>query len=340
MTIENDVFKLFEMHQGIFYTRLLHEGIQLAVFDHMNRPVAPKALAGILDTHPENTRFFLRGLAAAGLAEARGPDRFANSALSRKYLVTESPSYLGDYLTGHAQWNLPFFEGMSALIRNGPPKKEKQAGDESLWVEQAKGLINFQRACTGPVLVREISAFPEFAGLSRILDLGGGPGLNAAALVHAHPSATARVLDREAVIRVAEQEIEKEGLAHRMDVRPGDFTTDDLGSGYDMVIATACLNFSRDDLEGVMERIHNALNPGGLFVSVHDGLTRDRTRPCSIALSWIPVSMMWQELGLDRGRIARACLRTGFEHVRSQPLAWGLGTMDMDIAKKSFCNQL
>ena len=334
MTADKNFGLLFKMHQGAFYTRLLHEGIRLAVFDHLTQRMEPGPLAEKLAIHPRNTLFFLRGLVAIGLADTDKTGGFRNTPLSQKYLVQGSPSYLGEYLANHARWNQPFFQNMESILQSGPPEQELQADDEGIWAKEALGLINFQRTCTGPALAQIISSHPGFLDFSKMLDLGGGPGLNAIAVVGAHPSMSGTIFDRPAVTRVAREEIKKAGMEERIAVQKGDFTHDSLGKGYDLIMATACLNFVREDLGAMMKKIFTALNPGGVFISVHDGMTQNRTRPESIALSWLPVSMMWQELGLDRGDIAQACITAGFKTIQSRPLVYGLGTMELDMAQK------
>lgn len=321
------------MQQGIFYTRLLHEGIRLAIFDHLTTKTSPDHLARTLKTHPQNTGYFLKGLAAAGLVEQQD-DCYWNSSLSREFLVTDSPSYMGDYLSYHAQWNLPFFGQMEDILQNGPPRQQARADDEAIWAGGARAMVNFQRTCTGPVLARIICERPEFPSFRHMLDLGSGPGFNTLAVLRSHPSMTGVLFDRPAVIQVARQEILHTGMEDRFDFLGGDFSVDDIGSGYDLILATACLNFVQEDMTAFVKKIYRALNPGGLFISVHDGLTHGRTRPRSIALSWLPVSMMWQDLGLDRGVIAGAMAAAGFKEISSEPVAFGLGTMDLDIAQK------
>lgn len=335
MTADKDFSLLFKMHQGVFYTRLLHEGIRLTVFDHLTQRMEPGLLAERLATHTRNTLFFLRGLVAVGLADTDKTGEFWNTPLSQKYLVTGSSSYLGEYLANHARWNQPFFKDMESILQNGPPVQKTRADDEGIWAKEALGMVNFQRTCTGPALAQILSNHPGFSGFLKMLDLGGGPGLNAMAVVGAHSSMTGTIFDRPAVARVARKEIEKAGMEERMTVQEGDFTHDSFGQGYDLIMATACLNFVREDLGAMMEKIFTALNPRGIFISVHDGMTQSRTRPESIVLSWLPVSMMWQELGLERGEIAQACIKAGFKTIQSRPLVYGLGSMDLDMAQKS-----
>ena len=334
MTIQTGFSRLFEMHQGIFYTRLLHQAIDLKVFDHLETKMTATRLADRLYTHPGATLHFLRGLAAAGLLEIEDGS-FVNSELSQAFLVTETPGYLGEYLNNHARWNLPLFAKLDTILKNGPSPPETPADDEAIWAGEARALVNFQRVCTGPILARNIRKIPGSKGFKRMLDLGGGPGLNAVAVLKEHPGMTGSVLDRPAVAQVAKEQILREKMDQRLDVMAGDFTRDDLGSGWDLIMATACLNFAGKNLAALVAGIFDALAPGGVFVSVHDGMTRDRTMPPEIALSWLPVSMMWQELCLDQGQIPDAMEAAGFKTIRSRSIAYGLGTMELDIAGKA-----
>ena len=333
MKTKTQFSRLFEMHQGIFYTRLLHLAIDLKVFDHLETKMSPSTLADLLCTHPDATLHFLRGLAAAGLLEVEN-GYFFNSDLSQAFLVTGTSGYLGEYLNNHARWNLPLFAQFDTILKNGPSTPETPADDEAIWVGEARALVNFQRVCTGPVLAQNVKNISGFNGFERMLDLGGGPGLNAVAVLKEHPSMTGRVLDRPAVVRVAKDQIRREGMDQRLDVMAGDFTLDDFGSGWNLIMATACLNFARKNLASLMTRVFDALAPGGVFVSVHDGMIRDRTQPSEIALSWLPVSMMWQELCLDQGQISDAMGMAGFKTIQSRTISYGLGTMELDIAKK------
>lgn len=325
--------RLFEMNQGTFYSKLLHEAIVMGIFDHLEQETTSPEVAGRLETHPENTGYFMDGLVSIGLVEKQG-GKYQNAGISQEYLVKGSESYLGDYLLYHDQWNTPLLENMGQVLRDGPPNQVKGADDEAIWAQGAYAMANYQRACTGPLLSGIVSDLPESLSFRRMLDLGGGPGLNALAILTAHPGMEGTLFDRPAVIRVAREYIQKYDMEQRLAVMEGDFRTDSLGDGYDLVLASACLNFVKEEMVSMVKKIYNALNSGGVFVSLHDGLTHGRTRPESIALSWLPVSMMWQDLGLDRGVIAGAMVKAGFKRVSSRSVSYGFGAMDLDIGRK------
>jgi hypothetical protein len=321
------------MHQGRFYSNLLHTALELGIFKHFKDYTHPLDAARKLDAHPANIRHFLNGLTAIGLLEKK-KGVYKNSALSQIYLDQESEFYVGDYLLYHAQWNKPLFDDFKAILQNGPPSRGAKVDDPELWALGANAIAQFQKACTGPALARIISGLEEFHSFGRMLDLAGGPGINALEIIKGHPSLEGVLFDRPAVIEVAQKYIMQYQLESRLSVITGDFQADSFGQGYDLVLATACLNFAREDLSGIITKIHQSLNSGGVFVSIHDGLSHEETRPACFALSWMPVAMMWQELSLKKGILAKAMVKAGFKTVVSEQISFGIGEMAMDIGRK------
>ena len=111
-----------------------------------------------------------------------------------------------------------------------------------------------------------------------MLGLGGGPGLVGIAIVTSHPSMKGIIFDRPAIIKVAETFIKEYEMEERMDVLAGDYNCDSIGEGYDLIWASNALNFARHDLDSLMKKIYDALNPGGVFISFCEGLTHERTK--------------------------------------------------------------
>ncbi len=84
-----------------------------------------------------------------------------------------------------------------------------------------------------------------------------------------------------------------------------------------------------------MQKIHSALNPGGVFVSLHDGLTGEGTQPGEMILPTISYALMGLDTRFDQGFIADTMLRTGFQSVHSRALDTPEGPMDLDIGRKA-----
>jgi SAM-dependent methyltransferase len=108
----------------------------------------------------------------------------------------------------------------------------------------------------------------------RLLDIGGGHGVYAARFCHRHPGLRATVLDTAPVLDRAAKVLADEGVADRVERRAGDFWTDELGSGYDIVLLCNLLNAYPDDRKReLLSRAAAALAPGGRLV-VHDQMRR------------------------------------------------------------------
>ena len=110
---------------------------------------------------------------------------------------------------------------------------------------------------------------------------------------------------------------------------------DAIDEEYDLIWASATLNFARHDLDTPVRKIYDALNPGGVFVSFSDGLSSERTKPENYVLSTLPSALMGQDMGIDQGVIADSMLRAGFKSVRSRTIDTPMMPMDLDIGRKA-----
>ncbi|CAA9523956.1 MAG: hypothetical protein AVDCRST_MAG85-3069 [uncultured Solirubrobacteraceae bacterium] len=96
----------------------------------------------------------------------------------------------------------------------------------------------------------------------RLLDLAGGPGLYAAAMVRRHPGLEATVVELEAAARHAETH---PGVRYL----EGDLFEVDPGSGYDVVTAHSILhNLSEERCVALLRRARGALRDGGTFAAL------------------------------------------------------------------------
>ncbi len=169
-----------------------------------------------------------------------------------------------------------------------------------------------------------------------MLDLGGGHGLDAIATVKRHPSMKGIVFDNAAIVKAAQDNIREYGLEDRIRVQSGDYLIDSLGSGYDLILAKGTLNFAGSHLEKVVRKIYDALNEGGVFVSIHDGLTAERTNPEAMVLSWLPFALSAIDVTLAREQIPDAMTAAGFSDLETRPHLFPLGgKLDMVVGRKA-----
>jgi len=317
-------------------SKLLLAGIELKVFNELSEPISAEDVAQDIGAHPGNMEAFLDALVACDLLRKKN-SLYWNSTVAQAFLIEDSPTYLGTFLVRSSQMMQSGLDDLPALVKKGPPPPSKNVdmSSEDMWAQFAGPMANRVRAGAAQQVVEVISALPEFPSFGKILDLGSGPGMYGIAIVSAHPDMKGVIFDRPAVVKAAETFIREYDLEDRMDVMGGDYLHDSIGDGYDLVWARATLNFYKDDMDSVMKKIHSALNPGGVFVSLHDGLTSERTKPYEMVLHMISPALMGQNFWFDQGFIADSMLRVGFKSVRSRTLVTPMGPMDLDIGWKA-----
>ncbi len=84
-----------------------------------------------------------------------------------------------------------------------------------------------------------VSQLPRFAGCRRMIDLGGGHGLYAMALAIRNPDLIATVFDLPQVVPLTCETISRYGMEKQVTAVGGDFFTDSIGFGFDIVLSSS-----------------------------------------------------------------------------------------------------
>ena len=338
--IEHDYRRLYDIVCAPIRARLLLAGLELGVFDALESACPADAVAAALGTHPGNTGRLLDALTTIGLLE-KNDGRYRNRAEAETFLVKTSPTFIGDLLRMVQRMSLDPLADLVERVRSGPCRGGADANfrSERHWAEATRASAGWVTGGVGRQMARIMAGLPEFAGLRRMLDLGGGHGIFSLYFVAAHPTLTAVVFDRPAVVAVAEDFIRQYGLQDRVSVMAGDYFSDDIGGAYDLVWASSTLNFARHDLDPLITKISAALNPGGLFIAFQDGMSGERTQPDTMLGHLADAMRAGRDYAFDQGEIAEAMLRCGFRSVRSRTIDTPMGALDLDIACKWEGNQ-
>jgi trans-aconitate methyltransferase len=123
-------------------------------------------------------------------------------------------------------------------------------------------------------------------------------------------------------------------MEDRVSTIDGNYLTDDLKGPYDFIFAGATLNFYKNNMDDLFQRIYDSLNPGGVFMTHQDGLTDERTKPVNLVMGFLAPELMGMDFAFEQGAIAEAMLHAGFRSVRSFTKQSDIGDMDIDIARK------
>jgi len=326
---------LFDFLCGTTRSWLMMTAIEFKVFDLTVENKTASDIAATLNTHEANTTLFLNALCGLQLLKKEN-GVYRNTALSDTFLVQGKNCYLGELLMHSDQWNFQTRSQMADAVKNGPaPDAENFDDMGEMFASHVKAMGNYSRTGNAQLIAKEISKLPEFARMKKMLDLGGAHGMDCIAMTQKSASLKGVVFDTPAVIKITREIIAEYDMENMVAVMEGDYATDHIGSGYDLIYAKATLNFFKDDLHPLFSKIYDALNPGGVFVSVHDGLTEEGTKPSDMVVSWLPTSLSSRDLSFDQDIIPDAMLEAGFKTVKVKPIPFSMcGSMDICIGRK------
>lgn len=330
--VELSVDPLKQILYGAIPSNLLLTAIEFKVFSLLSQPRSADEIATQLETHPRNTRLFLDALVANDLL-SKQDGYYENTPLAEAFLVEGNATYLGEVLVDNSEWMQTTLEDMPTLVRHGPPPKGRSAHSIP-WPKEAEIRANYQRAGIAQWSATVVSQLREFSNMGRMLDLGSGAGLIGLAIVASHPTMAGVLFDRPEVVKVAQQFIGEYEMGDRVTTIGGDYTTDAIGDGYDLIWTSYTL--THDNIDPVLRKIHAALNPGGVFINLAEGLSRERTKPTMLINAMLSVSLTSGHEMFEEGEIAQAMLQVGFRSVHSREVteAQPHGPAMLDIARK------
>ncbi|MCB2191960.1 MAG: methyltransferase domain-containing protein [Deltaproteobacteria bacterium] len=311
-------------------------GIKVGLFSHLQEPISAAALKDKLGWEPRATEILLNGLASADILLKQN-GLFSNRPEASRFLVPGKPTYLGDHLLNTHRMVTGGLSGLPERLQKGSAPEAPQTGPagKTDWSAMAEGMANSARAGRAQMVMPLVLGLPEFTTFRKMLDLGGGPGLLCMAMVQAHPSMRGVVFDNPAMGDKARQYIQEHGLTDRVAFLGGDYMSDSLGSGYDLVWASASLNYCGERLNELVAKVYHALEPGGVFAVLQEGMTQEGTKPSEMVLPMLAWRLGSDEgINFAQGQIAQAMLEGGFRSVRSRTVQTLHGPMDFDVARK------
>jgi SAM-dependent methyltransferase len=253
-------------------SRIILTAFELGIFTALSGKRLPSlAAAKILRVDPRGLDRLMNALCVLGLLKKRG-GVFSNSPFADRFLVKGKPEFMGGLAHSANLWNS--WTTLTRAVAHGGTilKKRGPAGNRPARVRGFIAAMH-QRAS---LQAAETANLLDLSGVKRILDVGGGSGAYAMALVRAAGGARATVFDLPDVVPLTRAYVKRGGLTKRFDYLAGDFRTDGFGRGYDLILLSAIIHMnSVSENKRLFRKCAGALNPGGRLV-VQDYIMNDR----------------------------------------------------------------
>lgn len=313
---------LLDLSFGVLKARFIMAGVRLGVFNALaSEAHTQESLAAALKLDVTCLELLLRSLVYAGYLQVNG-DRYSLSSLGRSTMVDGAARELTGFALWHyTQWE--FISHLETLIRTGEGVDfHATMTDPEAWGHYQKAMLEMARF-DAPVLAKHV---PVRKGATRLLDLAGSHGLMGATIARKHPPLRSIVIDLPAALAHARRLAEKEGHGDIVEHRAGNLVTDDLGTGWDVVLLSNILHhFVPDLVRTILKRAYDALAKDGTVAiwelerpapgkkpSEGDGIALFfRLTSSAAAYSGEEYAAWLQDAGFTRTKIVRPAMRPG-----------------------------
>ncbi len=268
---------LFDLVAGFVYSQTLAACVRLDLFRMLNDgPMSVGALAERLDLSVEATARLMGAAASLRLVEPAGQDGGDPQTSSRYALGVQGAALLGNAglleMIAHHDLLYADLADSVGLLRRGAGSLATfwpyavSATPAAKTATEVQAYSELMAASLPTVAADVFKAYP-IARHRRLMDVGGGEGaFLTAAAAHA-PKLELRLFDLPAVAARARARLARHGLEGRAEVLEGDFLSEPLPAGADLITLIRILH-DHDDagVTSLLRRVRAALPDDGALL--------------------------------------------------------------------------
>jgi SAM-dependent methyltransferase len=273
--------ELIEMVNAFRISKIILSAYELGIFTILKDQIFTSAeLAEKMKLNGRSADRFMNALVSIGLLK-KTAGQFSNTLFSSKFLVQGEPSYLAGLSHQIHLWKT--WSTLTDAVREGTTV----AVEEPIGERGEEWLASFIAAMhsRGVPQAKEVADLLDFSDVQSILDVGGGSGAFTFEFIRRCTNGKAVVFDLPAVVPITQNYIRKAGFENSVKTLPGDYLTNDFGSGYDLIFVSAVIHInSPEENELLIRKCSEALNSQGQLVILDHFMSDDRTEPFAGAI--------------------------------------------------------
>lgn len=265
---------LFDLVAGFTYSQILAACIRTGLLDLLgDGPLDTVSIAARIDLPAEGTDRLLRAAATLGLVERLGRGLRQGWALGSAGAALRGNRGIAEMVAHHSLLYADLADPVALLRRGGGGGAlsglwhyAESAGQGNAAAVAAYSAL---MAASQPLVAEQAIAAYPFHRHRRLLDVGGGEGAFLAAVGARVPRLALGLFDLPAVGARARARFDSAGLADRAEIFGGDFLTEPLPPGFDVISLIRVLH-DHDDGPALtlLRNIRGALGAGGtLFIA-------------------------------------------------------------------------
>jgi len=261
-------------------SRILLSAFELDIFTNIDESgTTNNQIAGNLHLNEHGCERLLNALVSLGFLKKQN-HLFFNTHESFAFLSKKSPDYLGGLMHSNHLWNT--WSNLTQVLKSGVsahPEDINKRGEE--WLFPFINAMHDRAKKQAPLQLANI----DLSEIKSILDIGGGSGAYSMEFVSKKSEMEVTVFDLPNVIPITEKFLDKEGFSDKIKTCAGDYTTDDLPKGFDLVFLSAIIHSnSLETNRDLINKCFSSLNKNGKIVIQDWIMNNDRTQPVAGAI--------------------------------------------------------
>jgi demethylspheroidene O-methyltransferase len=313
---------LFDLVAGFVYSQTLATCVRLRLFERLREgPKTTAALAQALDLPLSATERLMGAAGALQLVQRAGEGRYALGAQGAALLGNAG---LLDMIEHHSHLYADLADGVGLLRRGGGGGDlasywpyATSAAPGATTSEDVSAYSALMAATLPSVAVDLFQAYP-IRRHRRLMDVGGGEGAFLALAGDRAPNLRLMLFDLPAVTKRAERRLAQAGLSDRLEVFSGDFLSEPVPAGADLITLVRILH-DHDDVGALtlLKAIRRATPPDGALLiaePMSSAPKPDRVADVYFAFYLLAMGRGWAR---TPNEIAALLREAGFRQIRN-----------------------
>ena len=264
--------QMLHIMSGFWVARCVYVFAKLGIADELQHgPRTADELAAAIGAHGRSLFRVLRALASVGVITQDSDNRFGQTPLSET--LRELPGSMRAFvMTELGEEHYPAWGELLHSVRTGGIAFDKAFG-ENCWEFFRKHPENakiFNDAMSGMTAQAEAALHDaySFAGIRRVVDVGGGHGGLITSILKRNPSMHGILFDAPEVIESARSALANSEVADRLQLAGGNFF-ESIPEGGDAIVMKWIIHDWNDEQSvAIMKNCHRALPENGKLILV------------------------------------------------------------------------
>ncbi len=275
-----DPMRVMQIASGYWQSCILHAANRLDIFNLLD------GQSKDLDTLQKETGADRRCLGALLSALVsidfldRDGDVFFNNEFSKTFLTTSSKFYQGGIVYMFENWYEAWGGLYNTVMTGKPSALMHQEYSDQETRDYMMGMHN--RALSQSDV---LTSMVDLSGKKQLMDVGCGPSTFAVKFCERYAGLNAIAMDRDQNLVIAKEIVDMYHMHDRVELRPGDYNTDDLGIGNDAMLLSSMTNQeSPDNLKKLLKKCFDSMSKDGVIMIQEQLLNPEKKGPALAAL--------------------------------------------------------